>query len=147
MIVGIPHKKTSSTFICKIDPKDHDLFISMKWHIVKGYAYGYNYEKGKKTIPILLHRVVAKIEGGRSSGKCVDHINRNRLDNRFSNLRIVSYSENSSNCSDESKQKRRDNALKGSIAAAKIKHNAIQTAARSANAKKLNEKRWGFKAP
>jgi hypothetical protein len=48
--------------------------------------------------PAYVHRLVAESFLGPCIGKHVDHINRNRQDNRVENLRWVSVSENSSNC-------------------------------------------------
>lgn len=45
--------------------------------------------------PILMHRVIASAPPGLE----VDHINRNRLDNRRSNLRLTDYTGNMRNCS------------------------------------------------
>lgn len=42
---------------------------------------------------ILMHRVVVELECGPDSSRYVDHENRNRLDNRFRNLRYATPSE------------------------------------------------------
>lgn len=61
--------------------------------------YSFRYEDGKyiKTVKngktIYLHQLVR----GKQEGMEVDHINRNKLDNRKSNLRIVTSKENSNN--------------------------------------------------
>ena len=57
-----------------------------------GYAILQKWADGKNG-QIKLHRFVA----GPSAGECVDHRNRDKLDNRYSNLRICSRGENNRN--------------------------------------------------
>jgi hypothetical protein len=72
---------------------DDDPNIKYKWNINQhGYAKRLVNINGKK-VDIFLHRVVANAK----SGEIVDHINRNKLDNRSANLRIVNYSISSIN--------------------------------------------------
>lgn len=73
-----------------IDKEDLNTFNKFKWHISDT---GYVVWRGilgstKKTVR--LHRLVI----GAKEGEIVDHINRNKLDNRKSNLRIVDHSTN-----------------------------------------------------
>ena len=76
-----------------IDKESLPLFNSRKWHINdNGYVVWRGLENGtKKTIR--LHREVIKAK----DSEIVDHINRNKLDNRLCNLRITSYRENACN--------------------------------------------------
>ncbi len=73
-----------------IDGSDSDVYESRAWHVSDtGYVVWRGIENGvKKTIR--MHRVIA----GAKEGEIVDHINRNKLDNRRSNLRIVTQREN-----------------------------------------------------
>ncbi len=77
-----------------VDKEDFDLLNSHKWCIQSmGYAIrrlGKNEGKGM----ILMHRAII---GDIPKGMQVDHINRNKLDNRRSNLRIVTNAQNSRN--------------------------------------------------
>ena len=73
-----------------INDEDEHIFNSYKWHISdSGYAVWRGTVDGKKKT-IRLHRLIAKP----SDGLVVDHINRNRLDNRRENLRCVTQAEN-----------------------------------------------------
>lgn len=78
-----------------VDDDDFDLLSKHRWYLSSsGYANRHpkmvgGVRKGK----ILMHRVII----GASPGEICDHINRNRLDNRKSNLRTVSYSQNTLN--------------------------------------------------
>ena len=66
-----------------VSEEDYDLLSKIKWWISSGYAMSWsNLDK--------MHRVVLKC----NSGEIVDHINRDKLDNRRENLRIVSREEN-----------------------------------------------------
>lgn len=75
-----------------IDTKDFDLVNCFKgtWGLSN---YGYC-RTIVKTKTILMHRVITKIS---SSKVYIDHINHNKLDNRKSNLRETTSSENQQN--------------------------------------------------
>jgi len=73
-----------------VDEDCIDIYLSRVWHISDtGYVLWRGIEKGKKQT-IRLHRLIA----GAKDGDTVDHINRNKLDNRKSNLRICTQREN-----------------------------------------------------
>lgn len=58
---------------------------------------GYRYLSLKKC-RVAVHRLIWILFNGEiPEGLCIDHINRNRLDNRIENLRIVNHHENMSN--------------------------------------------------
>lgn len=69
-----------------IDTEDIPKISAHKWHKMSG-GYAMSRINGKL---IFLHHLIV----GREKGLIVDHINRNRLDNRKENLRIATYSEN-----------------------------------------------------
>jgi hypothetical protein len=72
------------------DLEDYDKIKNYCWYEYTGYAVN-DYNGRKK-----MHRFVMSIN---NSNIKIDHINRNRLDNRKNNLRIVDYSENRINSS------------------------------------------------
>lgn len=81
-----------------IDLDDIERVSQYKWHLDgKGYVVGTN--------KIKLHRLIMNVwqEEFNRSINVIDHINRNPLDNRKSNLRIVSQAENNRNKSDNKK--------------------------------------------
>jgi len=73
-----------------IDSRDISIYQSRVWHISDtGYVVWRGKQNGiKKTIR--MHRLII----GAKDGEIVDHINRNKLDNRRSNLHIVTQREN-----------------------------------------------------
>lgn len=71
-----------------VDPEDFDYVNQWKWSCnSSGYAWR---REGSTAKPIYLHKVINKTP----DDLFTDHINRNRLDNRRSNLRSVTWSEN-----------------------------------------------------
>lgn len=75
-----------------IDKEDFKKVIRYKWHFHKlGYVESHNVENKR----VYIHRYITNAP----KGKIVDHINRNKLDNRKSNLRICTQSENLRNAS------------------------------------------------
>lgn len=71
-----------------ISPEDYDLVASYTWWFSTGYAYTKIDDK-----VISMHRLIL----GASKPFEVDHINRNRLDNRRENLRLASHQQNMMN--------------------------------------------------
>ncbi len=78
---------TNKPFI--IDYEDINKIKKYCWHeTTNGYIATRNYNNGKI---LFLHKLILNTEG------IVDHINRNRVDNRKTNLRIVTTQQNSMN--------------------------------------------------
>lgn len=74
----------------KIDIEDIERVKDYKWHYANKLKYVEAKVDGKN---VLLHRLIMRAP----SGKEVDHINRDSLDNRKKNLRICSRAENAKN--------------------------------------------------
>lgn len=85
--------------IVQIDEVDLYLIKAYKWHVSdRGYAVWRGVRGGiKKTIR--MHRIIAKTP----KGMITDHINHDKLDNRRSNLRICTQSDNMRNKRDQGK--------------------------------------------
>lgn len=75
-----------------VDDEDYDIVSKYKWHYSSGYAKRNNLVHGKKMIARMHHMIVPF-----TKGYMVDHINGNGLDNRRSNLRLVTKSQNMMN--------------------------------------------------
>ena len=71
-----------------IDDADFDLVNRYKWYFNCGYVL--TYQKGKR---IRLHRLILNAP----NDKQVDHINKDKLDNRRANLRLCTMQENNRN--------------------------------------------------
>lgn len=89
-----------------VSDEDFEWISKKSWNISqKGYVRTNTLVNGvRKTVH--LHRLISQAE----QNQCVDHINRNKLDNQRSNLRIVSSSINAIN---RSKSKRTSSKYKG----------------------------------
>jgi hypothetical protein len=78
-----------------VDEGDFDFLNQWKWQAQSdGYAMRTEWDKNTKSNKcVLMHRLIM----GTPQGMDTDHINRDRLDNRKSNLRICTRAENISN--------------------------------------------------
>lgn len=79
-----------------VDDTDFNFLNQFKWCLhSKGYACRNSYERGRSRPKLrYMHREILGLDNSRSLIDVVDHINRNRLDNRKLNLRVVSRKEN-----------------------------------------------------
>lgn len=82
--------KLSNGMSCLVDDLDFDSLNVHTWNFLKSGGYARRASGGKD---ILMHRVILNAP----QDKDVDHINGNGLDNRRSNIRICSTSENMRN--------------------------------------------------
>lgn len=102
---GVIQVPLSKGKIASIEAIDMDL-LDLSWHITNnGYAARGKYvgkQNGKYSyVTQFMHRLIIERVAERelADGEFTDHINRDRLDNRRSNLRIASKLENTRNCS------------------------------------------------
>ena len=91
-----------------VDSEWQEMLDCIKWHTTsKGYAATNVFcAKSNKFTYERMHRVIIDAK----KGEIVDHINRNKLDNRLENLRIVS---NTQNCANSSARKNSRSKYKG----------------------------------
>lgn len=93
-------KQDGSVYTVMVDDEDYHFLEERNWHVHKtGYVISTCRASGKRR-SIRLHREIMKA----SEGLDVDHINRNPLDNRKENLRVVPHKKNIENAN-----KRKDN--------------------------------------
>ncbi|MDD2923192.1 MAG: HNH endonuclease [Anaerolineales bacterium] len=71
-----------------VDDEDYEYLSQFNWQVIKGYAYRTGARPERKHIA--MHNEIMKV----GSGKHVDHINLNPLDNRKENLRVCSFGQN-----------------------------------------------------
>ncbi len=80
-----------------VDPEDYDWAMRWTWRMIAGSYAGrtvYNRETGRADT-IYLHRALMGLRAG--DREQVDHVNRDRLDNRRSNLRVVTVAQQAQN--------------------------------------------------
>lgn len=88
--IVLKDKKGTITGKAIIDKEDIEKCKQYKWHIRKSLNTNYAISTLKDGKKLFLHRFILNYKGKDD----VDHINHNGLDNRKSNLRIVSHSRN-----------------------------------------------------
>jgi hypothetical protein len=91
-LVYIPLQNGNTAFT---EAEYYELVIGCSWsEMVEGYVQGhYKYSPRRKLHKWLWYHINGEIP----KNMCMDHINRNRLDNRLENLRVVTYSDNARN--------------------------------------------------
>ena len=104
-IISIEKKKSKEILLSNgrtslVDEDDYEKVCKYSWSCHKN-GKGYFYAERQITInkrkhTIKMHRIILGLVEG--DGKIVDHINRNTLDNRKCNLRVVTRSINRMNC-------------------------------------------------
>lgn len=77
----------------KVLHEDVELVSGYRWHLSRGYAAAFTRRNAGKRVQVSMHRLIFNP----GEGIQTDHINRDRLDNRRSNLRAATASENSCN--------------------------------------------------
>lgn len=80
-------KRGSDIFFAKVDDCDFEGLSSFNWFADKN---GYAMKSSKHDGTVRMHRMIMNAGNGQE----VDHINRDKLDNQRSNLRLVSHHEN-----------------------------------------------------
>lgn len=95
----VPITKRDSTIVAHalVDREDYEWAMRWPWRMIGGAYAGrtvYNREKGRSDT-IYLHRALMDLRVG--DRRQVDHVNRDRLDNRRANLRIVTPGEQAQN--------------------------------------------------
>lgn len=90
---GSRHTLGPITGWTKVSPEDYEYLSQFRWYLRdNGYVVRGDYSTGSLKI-VRMHREIL----GFPEGKTIDHINRDRADNRRENLRVVSQKENTLN--------------------------------------------------
>lgn len=100
--------KCSDDSIFYFSEKSKDYIIGKTWFKMQNGYILTMIKQGENKVGLYLHQLIAKTELGEGEeGKSVDHINRNKMDNRIENLRWATQSEQNSNTN---KRNRKHNA-------------------------------------
>lgn len=95
-VLTLLDRRGAATAYVLLDAEDLPLALEHKWHL-SNHGYVRANLRGPRRGALLLHRVLLGLGyGDRRQG---DHINRNPLDNRRANLRIVTNAQNAQNMS------------------------------------------------
>lgn len=90
------NEKQEVSGIAIIDREDVEKVINYKWHTVSKTKYVQS-SSTKNNPTIHLHHLIMGFNKSENKNLMVDHINRNREDNRKENLRIVDFTTNAIN--------------------------------------------------
>lgn len=85
--------KLSKGKFALVDDSDYEWLNAWKWHIARGKYAGRIIKQGDKSQCVYMHRFIMDAP----KGLVVDHINGDPLDNRRTNLRVCTQSDNLSN--------------------------------------------------
>lgn len=89
---------------CLIDLDDVQSIMTYNWRYSKGY-FATDFKKDNKRTTLSLHRYLMKNNLNNYNKNVIDHINRNKLDNRKCNLRICTQADNVKNRTISNKNK------------------------------------------
>lgn len=90
--------KLSNGMVTKVSDEDHD-WISKEHWMFDRYAYRQTCVKGKRRSHRMHRDIALMMFGEIPDGTAIDHINRDKLDNRRENLRLATQSQNNANLS------------------------------------------------
>lgn len=89
--------KKSQGYYALVDNEDYEALNKYKWKLQKGYACRNAYIDTARGVHIYKLKSMHRVIMDAPEGLTVDHINRNRLDNRKSNLRLCTMAQNLKN--------------------------------------------------
>lgn len=95
--IPLRHRDGSVRATALVDEDDYDRLAAHRWFLTPdGYAARWRRRRERGTRLVRMHRAVLLLSPGDGQ---VDHISRNKLDNRKTNLRIISQAANAQNLS------------------------------------------------
>ena len=98
--------KLTKGYKALVDSEDYERINTFKWHVtirssdvraLRVVNFSLRVRSYTRREYIYMHHQVLRIDSSKLEGREVDHINGNTLDNRKSNLRVVTHSQNMKN--------------------------------------------------
>lgn len=83
--------------VVKVDDRDYEKVIGFSWHWLKSGYIAHTYRASGKISSISLHRFIFSLHRKIPGELQIDHINRDKLDNRYCNLRLANKSQQKMN--------------------------------------------------
>lgn len=96
--IPLYHRDGSVAGYATVDLQDFEHLSQYRWHLKRAWPTSPGYAQRRAGgVQVAMHRQILGLPPRRDGGPEADHVNRNGLDNRRCNLRVVTRSQNNQN--------------------------------------------------